>query len=375
MAFGGRVIGPGEPKYLNSPETDLFHKGRELYGLYEHRREVQQSGAVLVVEGYMDVVMLAQHGVDNAVATLGTAVTSDQIRRLFKLADDVVFAFDGDAAGRKAAWRALENTLPQLVDGKRPAFLFLPEGEDPDSYVRAQGAEAFRAQAKRALPLSDFLVHELTTRTELESQEGRVRLATLAGPYLKQLVQAPLLAGALGRRLTELTGVPLARPAYRERIPGRRAMTEAKGMGLTPWRVLTQAVLQKPERAAMLGELPQLSHPEGELLQTLLAILRAHPHVTNPRDVGDLFEGRPEQTAILEAVAVVNMFWDGDYDMEADLQGALASLREQAGKQESKLLSRKPLAELSPEERERLRQSVKAKKLPQVDTVKLRKER
>ncbi len=371
IAFGGRVIGPGEPKYLNSPETALFHKGRELYGLYEHRRDIQHAGSVLVVEGYMDVVMLAQHGVNNVVATLGTAVTSDQVRRLFRLVDDVVFAFDGDAAGRKAAWRALENTLPQLVDGKRAAFLFLPEGEDPDSYVRGQGADAFRVQVDRAMPLSEFLVGELTARTDLESQEGRVRLATLAGPYLRQLVQAPMLASALGQRLTEVTGVPL-RPAMRERVPPGRTTRKPKSVGFSPCRVLVQAVLQRPERATLLDDSALPPHPECRLLQSLLAILREHPHVTNPRDVVGLFEGRPERDAIAEAQAEVELVWDKDYDMEADLEGALASLREQAGKQESTLLSQKGLADLTPEERDRLRESVKAKKLPPLAAVKSR---
>jgi DNA primase len=149
IAFGGRVIGQGEPKYLNSPETPLFHKGRELYGLHENRRGIQAAGFALVVEGYMDVVMLAQHGVDNALATLGTAVTPEHVTRILRLVDRVVYAFDGDNAGRKAAWRGLENTLPQLPDGKQVGFLFLPEGEDPDSYVRAHGGDAFRAACQQ----------------------------------------------------------------------------------------------------------------------------------------------------------------------------------------------------------------------------------
>jgi len=217
IGFGGRVMGQGEPKYLNSPETPVFHKGRELYGLHEHRRAIQQADQVIVVEGYMDVVMLDQHGVDNAVATLGTAVTADQAARLLRLADEVVFAFDGDNAGRKAAWRALENSLPQAQDGKRLAFLFLPEGEDPDSYVRSQGAEAFRKLCDQASPLSDFLFHELSAQTDLHSEEGKVRLAKLAEPYLAKLTQAPLLGRALRQRLGEMTGLRPRQPAAYKR--------------------------------------------------------------------------------------------------------------------------------------------------------------
>jgi DNA primase len=187
IGFGGRVLGDGEPKYLNSPETPVFEKGRELYGLYQARRAIRDAGRVLVVEGYMDVVALAQSGVEYAVATLGTATTPVHVQKLLRQADEIVYCFDGDNAGRRAAWRALENSLAHLADGKQIRFLFLPEGEDPDTYVRKHGKEAFEALLPKATPLSRFLLDELAGRVDLAAAEGRARLVHEAKPLLKQV--------------------------------------------------------------------------------------------------------------------------------------------------------------------------------------------
>ena len=186
VGFGGRVLDKGEPKYLNSPETPLFHKGRELYGLYHAREPIKRENRVLVVEGYMDVVALAQYGIDFAVATLGTATTRDHLERLFRHAPEVIFCFDGDRAGREAAWRALETTLPVLRDGRQASFLFLPEGEDPDTLVRKEGAEAFRARLRTAKPLPDFLFETLVRQVDLTRLDGRARLVELARPHLSK---------------------------------------------------------------------------------------------------------------------------------------------------------------------------------------------
>ncbi len=202
IGFGGRVLGAGEPKYLNSPETPLFSKGRELYGLFEAREAIRREDCVIVVEGYLDVVMLAQHGVGNAVATLGTATTPDHVRKLLRMVDRIVFAFDGDAAGRKAAWRALEASLSQTDDTKRIEFLFLPVEHDPDSYVRAFGADGFREALSGALPLSELLVRELSDRVDLSVPEGRARLLAEARPLLHALA-APALRLQLVHRLAE----------------------------------------------------------------------------------------------------------------------------------------------------------------------------
>ncbi|HWS74659.1 MAG TPA: DNA primase, partial [Quisquiliibacterium sp.] len=199
IGFGGRVIGAGEPKYMNSPETPLFSKGRELYGIFEARDALRSENCAIVVEGYMDVVMLAQHGVPNAVATLGTATTPDHVRKLLRLVDRVVFSFDGDAAGRKAAWRALEACLPHAADTKRLEFLFLPAEHDPDSYVRAHGVEGFAGLLRQAMPLSEFMLQELAARVDLAVPEGRATFLALARPLIRALPQAALRMQLLHR--------------------------------------------------------------------------------------------------------------------------------------------------------------------------------
>jgi DNA primase len=206
IAFGGRIIGDGEPKYLNSPETRLFHKGRELYGLFEARQALREISRLMVVEGYMDVVGLSQAGIHWAVATLGTATTGDHLHRLFRLTDTVVFCFDGDRAGRQAAWRALENALPSLVEGHQVHFLFLPEGEDPDSLVRAEGPEKFRSRVDEAVPLSDYLLEDLESRVDMSSVDGRARMAELARPLLSR-IPSGIFHDLLVTRLAQTIGM------------------------------------------------------------------------------------------------------------------------------------------------------------------------
>ncbi len=209
IGFGGRVIGAGEPKYLNSPETPLFEKGRELYGLFQARRSIRDTQTAIVVEGYMDVVALAQNGVENAVATLGTATTPTHVQKLLRMADNLVFCFDGDKAGRKAAWRALEQSLPVVMDGKDVRFLFLPAEDDPDTFVRRLGKDAFMAELKNAKPLSTVLFEQLSSEVDPSNEEGRARLLTNAKPLIAQVSMqtAPALAMMLRRRLAETVGL------------------------------------------------------------------------------------------------------------------------------------------------------------------------
>ena len=230
IGFGGRVLGSGEPKYLNSPETPLFEKGRELYGLYQARRAIRDAGRVIVVEGYMDVVALAQHGVEYAVATLGTATTPMHVQKLLRQTDEIVYCFDGDNAGRRAAWRALENSLGQLADGKQVRFLFLPQGEDPDTYIRQHGKEQFEKLLDEAIPLSRFLVNELSSDVDRSTSEGRARLLQKAKPLIKE-ISAPMLSLMLRKDLAdiagitqqelvhefEIKGIPKAAPRYQAR--------------------------------------------------------------------------------------------------------------------------------------------------------------
>ncbi len=240
IGFGGRILDKGEPKYLNSPENRVFHKGSELYGLYEARKSLQKITRLMVVEGYMDVVALSQHGIDYAVASLGTATTTEQIQKLFRSSHELVFCYDGDNAGRKAAWRALENTLGVIRDGMVARFLFLPDGEDPDSLIRQEGKAAFEQRIENALPLSDFLFDNLKRQNDVSSSEGKARLGEQAKPLIKRLHNGLLkdllleqLAGILGLqsdRLEARVVEPVApvRPAPRRAAPRRQQVKNNK---------------------------------------------------------------------------------------------------------------------------------------------------
>jgi len=206
VGFGGRILGDGEPKYLNSPETPVFHKGREAYGLFRARDAIRREQRVLVVEGYMDVVALAQFGIDYAVATLGTATTSDHLERLFRYAPEVVFAFDGDRAGREAAWRALETALPALEAGRQVSFLFLPEGEDPDTMVRKEGAENFALRVRQAQSLPAYLEEELRSQVDMSRLDGRTRMLELARPLVAK-IPAGIFREMIVNRLSEISRV------------------------------------------------------------------------------------------------------------------------------------------------------------------------
>ena len=245
IGFGGRILDKGEPKYLNSPETELFHKGRELYGLYEARQATRSLARLLVVEGYMDVVRLHQAGITCAVATLGTATTPEHLQRIFRLVGEVVFCFDGDRAGRAAAWRALENAVSEVKQGRQLRFLFLPEGHDPDTLVGEEGAEAFETRIRGAVPLADYLIGELASRCDVASVDGRARLVELARPLIlripsdvyRELLTAQLasVVGMPAARLTELLGAAAATDAAARdrsrRAPPRRPSVNASLAG------------------------------------------------------------------------------------------------------------------------------------------------
>ncbi|MTW21887.1 DNA primase [Allochromatium palmeri] len=222
IGFGGRLLGEGKPKYLNSPETPIFHKGRELYGLHEAQRANRKLDALIVVEGYLDVIALAQFGISNAVATLGTATTPEHLNQLLKLAPDIVFCFDGDRAGRAAAWKALETALPLATGHQAIRFLFLSEGDDPDTLVRREGAEGFRSRLERAQPLSDFLFEHLSASMDTTTMDGRARFASQLQPYIDRLPPG-VYRDLLVKRLADFTGTPLqsARPAAARAQTGR----------------------------------------------------------------------------------------------------------------------------------------------------------
>jgi len=278
IGFGGRVLtsGAGEdgPKYLNSPETPLFQKGNELYGLFLARRAIRDAGRALVVEGYMDVVALAQYGIEYAVAALGTATTPQHITKLMRQTDEIVFCFDGDSAGRKAAWRAAMNALPALTDGLRLNFLFLPSEHDPDSYVREFGKEAFEAAMKTALPLSQYIIQYLSAENKLQSQEDKVQFLNEAEPILKQ-IQAPRLALLLRKRVAELAGVSL---------------DEMRGMIKLP------DLNQRPAKA-----MPRQSRTTISLQRRFVLMLLMQPALANAADL-DWVQGNAEDDLLVVAV-------------------------------------------------------------------------
>jgi DNA primase len=290
IGFGGRIMGQGEPKYLNSPETPVFHKGRELYGLYLAKQHTRKLEALLVVEGYMDVVALAQHGVRNAVATLGTATTAEHLQRLFRTVSKVIFCFDGDRAGRAAAWKALETTLPQLRDGLQVSFLFLPEGEDPDSFIRAQGQAAFEAEVARAKPLSDFFFEHLFDEEHTHSLDGRARAAERAKPLLNQLP-----AGIFRETMLERLGKEVGLDPSRLR----------QGLGLdTPAR--------NPKQREARAQAGQARRTTPNLLRHTLRILLDQPDLALQLDdwtwLQDEAERQAEDRALQFFVEVVGFF-------------------------------------------------------------------
>ena len=293
IAFGGRIIDAGEPKYLNSPETVLFHKGRELYGLHETRRARSSLKCLVVVEGYMDAVRLHQEGVDYAVATLGTATTAEHFRRIFRLVPEVVFAFDGDRAGRAAAWRALQQALPEAREGRQIRFLFLPEGHDPDTLVAAEGRDAFERRLAEALPLSEYLVRELSEQSDLSHADGRARFAESARPLYQKVpagVYRELLLGRLAQvvglasdRLEELwskaPGAPPAPAPNTSRPPERTRASGGRGS------LVRQAIVRLVHYPAIAAEVSpaersglDASEEAGiKLLRELLDNLREQP--------------------------------------------------------------------------------------------------
>ncbi len=371
IAFGGRVLNDDKPKYLNSPESPVFHKGQELYGLYEARQATRKLERVVVVEGYMDVVALAQFGISYAVATLGTATSTTHVERLFRIVPEIVFCFDGDEAGRRAAWRALENALPALQDSTQASFLFLPQGEDPDSLVRQEGPELFEARLKtQSEPLADFFFRALGENLNLDSLEGRARLAREAQPLLAKLPDGLYREMLLGR-LSELTGLdkqtlksallaekvstPEPEPRYLEEAAHwepdwepagqdyQPAPRQARGqrpiqrqakpkrrhhtLSLTDWAV--RLLLQNPAEARHIAPetLTELLSPEATLLLELLQLLHENPNLSTPALMG-AWHGTELGDRLAELAA--SEFLTPDTGVSLEFQGLIAKLKIQA---------------------------------------------
>ena len=365
IAFGGRVMGDGEPKYLNSPETPLFEKGREVFGLPQARAALREKNTVVVVEGYMDVVALAQHGVGNAVATLGTATTATHVQKLLRQVDRIVYCFDGDKAGRKAAWRALENSLEVLPEQKSIDFVFLPDAEDPDSFVRKQGVDAFDLLITQAMPLSEFMLRELASHCDMTSAEGRARLVAEAKPLLTRL-QTPLLRLQLVKRLAEASGFsqaeverlcdlrPISRPAP------ARVQRQAPSL----LRPLLRLLLQKPELAA---RLPLAALPANvaearairSLCQTILAAQGATPAYAA---VLERLRGNEDEGVLRGAASELMQQPFAEEDIDAEFEGAVKQLLEGENKRAFAILQEKVhklgVAGLSGEEKQQYLQAL-----------------
>jgi DNA primase len=377
VGFGGRIIGDGEPKYLNSPETPLFHKGRELYGLYEARQALRQVDRLLVVEGYMDVVRLAQAGIHYAVATLGTATTPEHLNRLFRVTSEVVFCFDGDRAGRSAAWRALENSLGHARDGRQLKFLFLPEGDDPDSLVGKEGKDAFEARLGEAVPLSEFLVGQLASQVELASVDGRARLAELARPLVQRVpegIYRELLLARLAEevrmpasRLFELLGLDGSVPAARRQQQSTRPRPGTSA-GRKP--LLTQAimlVLHHPGSAravAELGALRALPERGIDVLAELIEAAAANPKLTTAQLV-ERWRDRPEGARLAELAAAESLVPDRAA-AERELHTAIQKLVAAAGpgKRLDDLIAASGERKLTPEEQQEFQSLLESRHPP-----------
>ena len=359
IAFGGRLLGDGKPKYLNSPETPLFEKGREVFGLPQARAALRDKDTAIVVEGYMDVVALAQHGIGNAVATLGTATTATHVQKLLRQVDRVVYCFDGDAAGRKAAWRALENSLEALPEQKSVGFVFLPETDDPDSFVRSQGTEAFERLIAQAMPLSEFLLRELASHCDMTSAEGKAKLVADAKPLLGRL-QTPLLRLQLVKRLAEASGFsqPEVERLCDLRPIARAAPARVPRQAPSLLRPLLRLLLQKPELAKglPLGALPSNS-AESRAVENLCQTILAAGEPTPPYAVLlERLRGNEDEGILREAAAELMQQPFADEDIDAEFDGAVKRLREAQTRRTFEVLKQKVaklgLSGLSSEEKQ-----------------------
>ncbi|NCA89861.1 MAG: DNA primase [Gammaproteobacteria bacterium] len=368
IGFGGRLLGDGKPKYLNSPETPLFHKGRELYGLHQALKAQRTPQRLLVVEGYMDVIALAQFGIDYAVATLGTATTPDHLRHLLPQTPELIFCFDGDQAGRNAAWKALETCLPLATGQQEIRFLFLPEGEDPDTLIRQEGRAAFEERLQQAKTLSDFLLDHLATGIDLNTLDGRARLGTRVTPLLERL-PAGLLRDLLRDRLSKLVGLALPNlppPPSRRALGHRRPSPPptTRHQAATPLRLAIAILVQYPELASVLSDLDedwrQLNSPGIPLLADLLGTLARHPGLGSAAllERWREMEGFPFLRRLADPGLLAHVPPDG---LAPELAGAIQRLNHEAvAARSSTLFNRASTAEWTEEEKDALRLAIQS---------------
>ena len=373
IGFGGRVLDDGDPKYLNSPETPVFHKGREIYGLYQARRAHQGLDRILVVEGYMDVVALAQFGLGWSVATLGTAITPDHLQLLVKQSKQIIFCFDGDAAGRRAAWRALETALPFARDGLRLNFMFLDQGEDPDTTIRRIGKDAFEAQTSDSVPLSGFFYENLTRQADIRSMDGQAQLVELARPYLAKLPQGlfrqrmierlATLAETDVRTLTRHLGGGDVDPSVARPSPDK----EPQSATPTLMRRAIGLLLHQPTLARLAGdpgELDGLAMPGARLLQQLLEKALKQPQISSA-GLLEYWRGTAEGKQLARLLADLTTPEEG---AEAEFGHCMERLRQRRIEQDTeRLLEKARHGELADAEKQQLQALIRRHHDPVTD--------
>tara|TARA_B100000787_G_scaffold64550_1_gene47404 strand:+ start:251 stop:1984 length:1734 start_codon:yes stop_codon:yes gene_type:complete len=359
IGFGGRVLDDSSPKYLNSPETPVFHKGHELYGLYQARKANRKLERLIIVEGYMDVIALAEKGISNAVATLGTATTPEHLRQLQRSAPEVIFCFDGDRAGREAAWRAAENALPLLGGNHQLKFMFLPDGEDPDTLVNQKGADAFNKLVINAKNFSDFFFESLEKRVDIESMDGRARLIEIARPYLRHIpigIYRDMFEQRLVERAQTSTAVlhkHVEKPSKSKKVINKMATIST---GMSPIRMAITILLQHPDLHKSVGDFDKiatLSRPGIVILVELLETLHQQPHLNTAAllerareaDYADHLMKLAMQTLSLSAK-----------ELEHELVGAIEQLQQEAQNSRHEVLMAKGLSKLTQEERDEIQQ-------------------
>lgn len=381
IAFGGRVLGDDKPKYLNSPETPVFHKGEVLYGLYEVRKNNRQLDEIMVLEGYMDVIALAQFGFKNAVATLGTSTSEEHIKRLFRIVSNILFCFDGDAAGRKAAWRALESALPHLQDGRRIRFLFLPDGEDPDSLIRNEGEDAFRARiSQQAQPLADYFFTHLMEEAPPDTLEGKAHLASVVTPLLSKIPKGSLQT-LMYQRLSEITGLEQTRLEDSEQVVkiqhmgnvhyndysstfpviSKQAKKQRPKVDTLVMRAL-RYLLQKPELAKKIQNIDSLSEATDNYSQLLLktiSIMQSEPDLNSYQLMGKLI-GLDKDKLLKDIIDKEQLIGEDD-DLEKEFIDTILTLTVQQSERKLDELLKKDYVALTEDEKIRLRALLKLK--------------
>jgi len=361
IGFGGRVLDDSAPKYLNSPETPVFHKGNELYGLFQARKAHRKLERIIIVEGYMDVIALAEHDVTNAVATLGTATTPEHLRQLLRSTPEVVFCFDGDRAGREAAWRAAENALPLLGGNHQLKFMFLPDGEDPDSLIRQQGPVEFNNLVAQAQDYSDFFFASLENRVDISSMDGRSRLVEIAKPYLRHIqtgVYRDMLEQQLADRAQTSTAVlhkHLEKPPETRQRPTYKKGSSSANTAISLVRMAITLLLQHPKLYQELGSfdiIATLDLPGIKILVQILETLQQNPHINTAAllersrgtDSAEHLQRLAQQTLPLTAI-----------ELKHELVAIVQQLQKQAVEQRKAYLERKHPSQLTDEEKAEIR--------------------